>query len=83
MKYDNPRFEDGNAIIDDIKFGMLSQPRVIRNRQKAIEHVIQNASPSDLILIAGKGHEAWQEVQGEYLPFDDRQVARVALERCA
>jgi len=80
---DNPRFEDGNAIIDDIKFGMLSQPRVIRNRQKAIEHVIQNASPSDLILIAGKGHEAWQEVQGEYLPFDDRQVARVALERCA
>ncbi len=80
---DNPRFEDGNAIINDIKFGMLSQPRVIRNRQKAIEHVIHNASPSDLILIAGKGHEAWQEVQGEYLPFDDTLIARVALERCA
>jgi UDP-N-acetylmuramoyl-L-alanyl-D-glutamate--2,6-diaminopimelate ligase len=80
---DNPRFEDGNAIIDDIKFGMLSQPRVIRNRQKAIEYVISTASPSDLILIAGKGHEAWQEVQGEYLPFDDCRIAQTVLEQCA
>lgn len=80
---DNPRFEDGNAIIEDIKFGMLSQPRVIRDRQKAIEHVIRNACASDLILIAGKGHEAWQEVQGEYLPFDDRRIARQLLEDCA
>ncbi len=80
---DNPRFENGDAIIEDIKFGMLSQPQVIRNRQQAIEYVIRHANPDDLVLIAGKGHEVWQEIQGEYLPFDDCHVARAALEACA
>ncbi len=80
---DNPRFENGQSIIEDIKFGMQTQPRVIRDRRKAIEYAVSRASINDVILIAGKGHEAWQEVQGEYRSFDDSHIALQALERCA
>ena len=52
----------------------------ILDRRAAIEYAVHQATPGDMVLIAGKGHEKTQEVAGELLPFDDVAVAREALE---
>ncbi|MEA3211425.1 MAG: UDP-N-acetylmuramoyl-L-alanyl-D-glutamate--2,6-diaminopimelate ligase [Chthoniobacter sp.] len=78
---DNPRKEEPLAIIDDIKPGMRrGQYEVIVDRREAIFKAIAMAEPRDIILIAGKGHETYQEFADHTSPFDDVAVAREALE---
>ncbi len=78
---DNPRGEDPLAIIDAIRAGMPASPRctVEPDRAAAIAMAIDDAAPGDVVLIAGKGHEAVQIIGDRTLPFDDRAVARGAL----
>lgn len=74
---DNPRSEDPRAIIRDILAGVGDAPHVesIVEREKAIARAIELARPGDIVLIAGKGHENYQEIGKTILPFDDREVA--------
>jgi UDP-N-acetylmuramoyl-L-alanyl-D-glutamate--2,6-diaminopimelate ligase len=80
---DNPRTEDPQAIIDEILRGIAEPERarvtVEPDRRKAIYASLQMAKPGDLVLVAGKGHEDYQIVGTQKLPFDDRQVAIEAL----
>jgi len=77
---DNPRSEDPEAIIDAIAAGAGDGALRIVDRREAIEHAIAQAGDGDVVVIAGKGHETYQEVAGGVkLPFDDREVAREAL----
>ncbi len=80
---DNPRGEDGDAIIADIMAGFARPDAVIveRDRRRAIERAIADAGADDIVLIAGKGHETYQEVAGVKHAFDDTAVAREALAR--
>ncbi|RFP60608.1 UDP-N-acetylmuramoyl-L-alanyl-D-glutamate--2,6-diaminopimelate ligase [Luteimonas weifangensis] len=82
---DNPRGEDGDAIVADILAGFAApaQVRVERDRGRAIAHAIAAAGADDIVLVAGKGHETYQEVAGVRHPFDDSDVARRALARRA
>ncbi len=78
---DNPRDEDPDAIIDDIMTG-FERPNIIgriTDRKKAIEQTIYEADTNTMILIAGKGHETYQEIKGQRHDFDDRAIAREAL----
>jgi UDP-N-acetylmuramoyl-L-alanyl-D-glutamate--2,6-diaminopimelate ligase len=79
---DNPRGEDGDAIVAEIVAGFSDPSAVVveRDRRRAIARAIGEAGPDDIVLIAGKGHETYQEVAGVKHPFDDRQVARELLE---
>lgn len=80
---DNPRGEDGDAIVAEIMAG-FARPQdvaVERDRAAAIARAIAGAALGDIILIAGKGHESYQEVAGVRHPFDDTQVAIDALAR--
>ena len=78
---DNPRTEDPDEIIAEILPGLGEVPReVIPDRREAIAAAILNAFPGDIILIAGKGHETYQEVDGKRYHFDDRESARRSLE---
>ncbi|MEP6754739.1 MAG: UDP-N-acetylmuramoyl-L-alanyl-D-glutamate--2,6-diaminopimelate ligase, partial [Chthonomonadales bacterium] len=79
---DNPRTEDPNEIIRQIMVGMENpKAQVIceSNRREAIHKAVKLAKARDIVLIAGKGHETYQTVGKEVLPFDDRLVAREAL----
>jgi UDP-N-acetylmuramoyl-L-alanyl-D-glutamate--2,6-diaminopimelate ligase len=86
---DNPRSEDPKRIIDEIRLGIESSTApgagpphlAIADRGAAIERAIQEAESGDVVVIAGKGHEAWQEIGTERRPFDDRLVARAVLAR--
>jgi len=75
---DNPRGEDPLAIIEAIRRG-AGECDVEIDRRRAIERAILEASPLDVVLIAGKGHERYQEIAGRRLPFSDEAVARAAL----
>jgi UDP-N-acetylmuramoyl-L-alanyl-D-glutamate--2,6-diaminopimelate ligase len=77
---DNPRHEDPEQIIDEI-VAELSPDRYVRvvDRRAAIAQAIGVAQPSDVVLIAGKGHEVTQTIGDLVLPFDDRAVAREML----
>jgi UDP-N-acetylmuramoyl-L-alanyl-D-glutamate--2,6-diaminopimelate ligase len=78
---DNPRKEEPQAIIDDITPGMRrGNYEVILDRREAIFRAVAMAQPRDIILIAGKGHENYQEFADRTIPFDDVAVAREALE---
>jgi UDP-N-acetylmuramoyl-L-alanyl-D-glutamate--2,6-diaminopimelate ligase len=84
---DNPRSEDPQRIIDEISLGAQPEARkrdvqiiAIVERREAILRAVNDASAGDLVLIAGKGHEMYQEIQGRIVPFDDAAVAREALE---
>ncbi|MBX2844847.1 MAG: UDP-N-acetylmuramoyl-L-alanyl-D-glutamate--2,6-diaminopimelate ligase [Saprospiraceae bacterium] len=74
---DNPRTEDPNAILADMKAGVKisQQAKVlsISDRREAIRTACTLAQPKDIILIAGKGHENYQEIKGQRLPFDDKE----------
>jgi UDP-N-acetylmuramoyl-L-alanyl-D-glutamate--2,6-diaminopimelate ligase len=76
---DNPRSEEPLAIIEDILQGAGTGVEIDPDRRSAIRRTIDLAEPGDVVVIAGKGHEQGQEVGGEMLPFDDREVAREAL----
>ncbi len=77
---DNPRHEEPLAIIDDILAGMRGNYRVEADRAAAIREAIIGVGPGDVVLIAGKGHEDYQEIGNRRLPFSDPEVARRALE---
>ena len=76
---DNPRSEDPAAIIEAVARGASLEPRREADRRRAIEAAVLEAAPEDVILIAGKGHESYQEIRSERLPFSDEAVARAAL----
>ena len=76
---DNPRGEDPQAIIDGILAGMKRPPLVQSDRGRAIAAAVAAADERDVILLAGKGHEPYQEVAGERHPFSDTDTARSAL----
>ncbi len=74
---DNPRSETPFRIVSDIRAGFMHEPWLTElDREQAVRRALQSASPDDVVLIAGKGHEAWQEIAGERLPFSDIEVAR-------
>lgn len=79
---DNPRNEDPDAIINDIMpgFNDASSVERITDRKEAIIEAIQAGDKNSMILIAGKGHETYQEIDGKRHHFDDRKVAREALD---
>lgn len=79
---DNPRTEDPAVIIGQIEEGIKKtkgEYKIVQNRKKAIEQAIRRARRNDLVLIAGKGHETYQEINGVKNHFDDREVAKEAL----
>ena len=76
---DNPRGEDPAAIIEAVARGASGEPRRETDRKRAIQAALLEAAPQDVILIAGKGHENYQEIQGTRLPFSDQAVAQAAL----
>ena len=77
---DNPRKEDPIAIIEDIRPGFRRlRPDFVPDRREAIFHAIAMAQPRDIILIAGKGHESYQEFADHTIPFDDAAIAASAL----
>ena len=81
---DNPRHESAEKIISMIKQGVSKhQPDIVAERQDAIEKAIQQAGQSDLVLIAGKGHEDYQEVGDMRYPFSDLQVCHSIMEAVA
>lgn len=81
---DNPRTEPPDAIINDILAGIpgsgMGKVKVNADRKAAIREAISGASPDDIILIAGKGHETYQEIMGVRHPMDDRETALEAIE---
>jgi UDP-N-acetylmuramoyl-L-alanyl-D-glutamate--2,6-diaminopimelate ligase len=75
---DNPRFENQNKIIQDMLKGISTPSNnlfIINNRKKAIKKSIQLASKKNIVLIVGKGHEKFQEINGEKIKFNDKKVA--------
>ncbi len=76
---DNPRSENPRRIIDDILAGCAGQPLVEVDRRAAIERAIGGAGANDVVLLAGKGHETYQEIGGARIPFSDIEVARELL----
>jgi UDP-N-acetylmuramoyl-L-alanyl-D-glutamate--2,6-diaminopimelate ligase len=80
---DNPRSEDPDAIIAEVLAGAGTGVEVEPDRAAAIERAIAIAQPGDVVVIAGKGHEQGQEFADRTVPFDDRDVARQALQAVA
>jgi UDP-N-acetylmuramoyl-L-alanyl-D-glutamate--2,6-diaminopimelate ligase len=78
---DNPRYEDPNAIIQDVLSGMTRQDAmVIADREEAIMKAATLAQPGDAILVAGKGHEDYQEIRGVRFPFSDKEILKKAVQ---
>jgi UDP-N-acetylmuramoyl-L-alanyl-D-glutamate--2,6-diaminopimelate ligase len=75
---DNPRSENPNAIIQDILAGIRNTEniKIESDRRLAIKIAIENSKKNDIILVAGKGHETYQEIKGIKYPFDDRLVIK-------
>jgi UDP-N-acetylmuramyl-tripeptide synthetase len=78
---DNPRSEDPERIVRDIRTGIDQACEVLVDRRAAIEFAIQAALPGDTVLIAGKGHEEYQEINGRREPFSDLSEAEAVLAR--
>ena len=81
---DNPRTEDPLSIIKDISAGADANSYQIEiDRALAIYQAIDNAQPNDIVLIAGKGHEEFQEIKGQKIPFKDAEVVQQVLKDLA
>jgi UDP-N-acetylmuramoyl-L-alanyl-D-glutamate--2,6-diaminopimelate ligase len=80
---DNPRHEDGDAIISDIASGMRARPAIVRDRARAISTAVTTARAGDIVLVAGKGHEDYQQIGDERRPFSDREVVQDILREAA
>lgn len=77
---DNPRTEDPDKIIDDIEAGMPDGSHVrIVDRREAVHHAVQLLQADDCLLLAGKGHETYQVIGTDYLPFDERLIVADAM----
>ena len=80
---DNPRSEDPYEILAQIEAGIRQtdgEYTVIENRREAIRYAMNMAEPGDVIVLAGKGHETYQEIKGVKYPFDEKVVVRELLE---
>ena len=80
---DNPRFEEPQDIIDDIKVGLAKTDGEyveIADRKEAIKYAIENGRPGDVIVLAGKGHEDYQEIKGVKYPMDERVLIKEVLQ---
>ena len=80
---DNPRFEEPQAIIDDIKIGIgRTDGKYVEicDRKEAIRYAIEHGQPGDVIVLAGKGHEDYQEIRGVKHPMDERVLIAEVLE---
>ena len=77
---DNPRFENPRAIINEIRRGVRGSCTIEPDRRRAIATALRSARRGDVVLIAGKGHEPYQEIRGVRHPFSDAQAARAALQ---
>ena len=80
---DNPRFEEPQAIIDDIVVGMKKTDGkyiTICDRKEAIKYAIEHGRPGDVIILAGKGHETYQEIKGVKYDMDERVLIKEVLE---
>lgn len=80
---DNPRFEEPQDIIDDIKIGLAKTDGEyveIIDRKEAIKYAIANGRPGDVIILAGKGHEDYQEIKGVKYPMDERVLIEEVLQ---
>lgn len=77
---DNPRSEVPEEIIRDMQAGVKAEDagktEAITDRREAIRHAIALAEPGDIVLVAGKGHENYQEIKGVKYHFDDKEVVR-------
>lgn len=84
---DNPRNEDPDEILRDMKEGVSASDKkkmlVIKNRTEAIKTACLMADENDIILVAGKGHEKYQEIAGVKHPFDDKEILKEMLELMA
>ena len=80
---DNPRNEDPFAILEQMQAGVspvdFKKPQTIEDRREAIRYAVSVAQPHDIILVAGKGHETYQEIKGVKHHFDDREELRAAF----
>ena len=80
---DNPRTENPNAILNDMQQGMTCEQHykamIEPDRKTAIEYAVQNAGANDIVVIAGKGHETYQEIDGVRYDFDDKVIVKNAL----
>ncbi|WP_026751277.1 UDP-N-acetylmuramoyl-L-alanyl-D-glutamate--2,6-diaminopimelate ligase [Sediminibacterium sp. C3] len=80
---DNPRTEDPEAILRDMEEGLSSAAKrkyiTLVDRKQAIEEAVRMAKPEDIILVAGKGHEKYQDINGVKHPFDDKEVLQKAF----
>lgn len=80
---DNPRSEEPGVIINDMKAGLdsegLKKSLAIEDRKEAIKLAISSANSGDVVLVAGKGHETYQEIKGQRYPFDDMQIVNENL----
>jgi len=81
---DNPRSEDPEQILEEMKKGIeadkTNKTLTITNRKEAIKTAVTMAHEGDVILVAGKGHEKYQEIKGKRYPFDDKQLLTEYLE---
>ena len=80
---DNPRYEDPEAIMDDIVTGISkTDGKYVRisDRKEAIAYAIHHGEPGDIIILAGKGHEDYQEICGKKYPMDERVLIAEILE---
>ena len=79
---DNPRTEDPDAILDDIEEGMPGDGHIrIADRREAVGYAVGLLKDDDCLLLAGKGHETYQVVGTEYLPFDERVIVDEVMAR--
>lgn len=82
---DNPRFEEPQDIIDDIKTGIAKTEGnyvEIIDRKEAIRYAIEHAQKGDVIVLAGKGHEDYQEIKGVKYPMDERVLIAEVVGSC-
>ena len=76
---DNPRRENPHLIAEQVAEGCPGKGRIELDRARAIDEILREAKAGDTVLIAGKGHETYQEIEDIVMPFDDRQQARAVL----
>jgi len=83
---DNPRSEDPMDILDAIEEGIRPtgcEYVVIENRREAIRYALTNAKKDDVVVLAGKGHETYQEIKGVKYPFDEKIIVAELLQELA
>ena len=80
---DNPRFEEPQAIIEDILTGIRKTDGEyvsLIDRREAISYVMHHAKPGDIVVLAGKGHETYQEIQGKKYHMSEEEIVRDVLD---